>query len=207
MGRAGWLRVAAAAGCAALTCAFATALVASRVAAWRRWRRALAVVRDFEESFATPAERLQRVVNSLAIEMFAGLASEDASKVRMLLTCVDSLPDGYNTDADLPIPLLFLFHASLLNFTISNQFAQCGHANLLLFANFLAFLDSNGASLILLLLFFYLSGLFWVYLYMLYPRNKHMLYSGSFSEVGWCLMLISTVLVSVRRDREREIMC
>ncbi|KAM0857621.1 hypothetical protein ACQ4PT_048350 [Festuca glaucescens] len=26
--------------------------------------------------------------------MFAGLASEDASKVRMLLTCVDSLPDG-----------------------------------------------------------------------------------------------------------------
>ncbi|KAK1697066.1 hypothetical protein QYE76_013763 [Lolium multiflorum] len=162
MGRAGWLRVAAAAGCAALTCAFATALVARRVAAWRRWRRALAVVRDFEESFATPAERLQRVVNSLAIEMFAGLASEDASKVRMLLTCVDSLPDGYNTDADLPIPLLFFFHASLLNFMISNQFAQCGHANLLLFANFLAFLGSNGASLILLLLFFYLSGLFWV---------------------------------------------
>ncbi|CAM0955796.1 unnamed protein product [Alopecurus aequalis] len=90
MGRAGWLRVAAAAGCAAVTCAFATALVARRVAAWRRWRRAVAVLRDFEESFATPAERLQRVVNSLAIEMFAGLASEDASKVRMLLTCVDS---------------------------------------------------------------------------------------------------------------------
>ncbi|KAM0898898.1 hypothetical protein ACQ4PT_021651 [Festuca glaucescens] len=97
MGRAGWLRVAAAVGCAALTCAFATALVARRVAAWRRWRQALAVLRDFEESFATPEERLQRVVNSLAIEMFAGLASEDASKVRMLLTCVDSLPDGYLT--------------------------------------------------------------------------------------------------------------
>jgi hexokinase len=108
--------VAAAAGCAAVTCAFATALVSRRVAAWRRWRRALAVVRDFEERFATPAERLQRVVNSLAIEMFAGLASEDASKVRMLLTCVDSLPDGYNSDAHLPIPLLPFFHASLLNF-------------------------------------------------------------------------------------------
>ncbi|XP_020151586.1 hexokinase-10-like [Aegilops tauschii subsp. strangulata] len=94
MGGAGWLRVAAAAGCAAVTCALATAMVARRVVAWRRWLRAMAVLRDVEESFATPTERLQRVVNSLAVEMFAGLASEDASKVRMLLTCVDSLPDG-----------------------------------------------------------------------------------------------------------------
>ncbi|VAH06809.1 unnamed protein product [Triticum turgidum subsp. durum] len=68
-------------------------MVVQRVVAWRRWLRAMAVLRDVEESFATPTERLQRVVNSLAVEMFAGLASEDASKVRMLLTCVDSLPD------------------------------------------------------------------------------------------------------------------
>uniref|UniRef100_J3M6K4 Phosphotransferase n=1 Tax=Oryza brachyantha TaxID=4533 RepID=J3M6K4_ORYBR len=42
-----------------------------------------------------------RVVNSLAIEMFAGLASEGGSKVRMLLTCVDTLPDGYVSSCDM----------------------------------------------------------------------------------------------------------
>jgi len=85
MGRAQWLSVAV--GCAAaVTCAVAAALC--------RWNRAVEVVRGFEKGCATPTERLQRVVNSLAVEMFAGLASEDASKVRMLLTCVDKLPDG-----------------------------------------------------------------------------------------------------------------
>ncbi|XP_062231257.1 hexokinase-10-like isoform X1 [Phragmites australis] len=93
MGRAQLLR--AAVGCAAaVTCAAATALVARRAMARWRWSRAVAVVRGFEEGCATPTERLQRVVNSLAIEMFAGLASEGASKVRMLLTCVDELPNG-----------------------------------------------------------------------------------------------------------------
>lgn len=94
MGRAGWLRVAAV-GCAVVTCAFAAALAERRALARRRWCRAVEVLRDLEEGFATPTERLQRVVNSLSIEMFAGLASEGASKVRMLLTCVDALPDGY----------------------------------------------------------------------------------------------------------------
>nr|CAB3461662.1 unnamed protein product [Digitaria exilis] len=93
MGRAQWLSVAA--GCvAAVTCAVAATLVARRAAARCRWNRAVEVVRGFEEECATPTERLQRVVNSLAVEMFAGLASEGASKVRMLLTCVDELPDG-----------------------------------------------------------------------------------------------------------------
>ncbi|KAL6610080.1 hypothetical protein ACP70R_040049 [Stipagrostis hirtigluma subsp. patula] len=93
MGRGQWL--CAAVGCAAaVTCAVAAALVARRAAARWRWSRAVEVVREFEEGCATLTERLQRVVNSLAIEMFAGLASEDASKVRMLLTCVDALPDG-----------------------------------------------------------------------------------------------------------------
>ena len=93
MGRAQWLSVAV--GCAAaVTCAVAAALVARRASARCRWNRAVEVVRGFEKGCATPTEWLQRVVNSLAVEMFAGLASEDASKVRILLTCVDKLPDG-----------------------------------------------------------------------------------------------------------------
>lgn len=93
MGKAQWLSVAL--GCvAAVTCAVATTLVARRAVARYRWSRAVAVVRGFEEDCATPTERLQRIVNSLSVEMFAGLASEGASKVRMLLTCVDALPDG-----------------------------------------------------------------------------------------------------------------
>lgn len=71
----------------------------------------MAVLRDVEESFATPTERLQRVVNSLAIEMFAGLACEDASKVRMLLTCVDLLPDRY-----MPMPFLLFVPSSISRF-------------------------------------------------------------------------------------------
>ncbi|CAD6272281.1 unnamed protein product [Miscanthus lutarioriparius] len=93
MGKAQWLSVAL--GCvAAVTCVAATALVTRRAVARSRWSRAVAVVRGFEEDCATPTERLQRIVNSLSVEMFAGLASEGASKVRMLLTCVDALPDG-----------------------------------------------------------------------------------------------------------------
>ncbi|XP_052157135.1 hexokinase-10 [Oryza glaberrima] len=90
---AGWVRVAAV-GWAVAACAVAAGMVARRGAARVRWNRAVAVVRDLEERCATPAELLQRVVNSLAIEMFAGLASDGGSKVRMLLTCVDALPDG-----------------------------------------------------------------------------------------------------------------
>ncbi|TVU19142.1 hypothetical protein EJB05_35279, partial [Eragrostis curvula] len=93
MGRAQWLGVAVACA-AAVTCGVAATMVAQRTAAWRRWNRVVAVVRGLEEGCATPTERLQRVAHSLAIEMFAGLASEGASKVRMLLTCVDALPDG-----------------------------------------------------------------------------------------------------------------
>ncbi|GJN14209.1 hypothetical protein PR202_gb01002 [Eleusine coracana subsp. coracana] len=93
MGRGQWLGVAAVCA-AALACGVAATLVSRRTAARRRWNRAVAVVRELEEGCATPTERLRRVANSLAIEMFAGLASEGASKVRMLLTCVDALPDG-----------------------------------------------------------------------------------------------------------------
>ncbi|KAG8085343.1 hypothetical protein GUJ93_ZPchr0010g8763 [Zizania palustris] len=90
---AAWLRVAAV-GCAAVACAVAAEMAARRGMAWCRWYRAVEVVRDLEQRCATPTEQLQRVVNSLAVEMFAGLVTEGGSRVRMLLTCVDALPDG-----------------------------------------------------------------------------------------------------------------
>jgi hexokinase len=88
--------------------------VARGGAARVRWNRAVAVVRDLEERCATPAELLQRVVNSLAIEMFAGLASDGGSKVRMLLTCVDALPDGYVT-----LPRVRIMDGSSLSLSLS----------------------------------------------------------------------------------------
>jgi hexokinase len=89
-----------AAGCAAVTCAIAAALVARRASAHARWRRALALLREFEDGCATPTTRLRQVVDALVVEMHAGLASDGGSKLKMLLTYVDSLPTGYSS----PLP-------------------------------------------------------------------------------------------------------
>jgi hexokinase len=84
-----------AAGCAAATCAIAAALVARRASARSRWRRAVALLREFEEGCATPPARLRQVVDAMVVEMHAGLASDGGSKLKMLLTFVDALPTGY----------------------------------------------------------------------------------------------------------------
>uniref|UniRef100_A0ACD5WP86 Uncharacterized protein n=1 Tax=Avena sativa TaxID=4498 RepID=A0ACD5WP86_AVESA len=91
MGRAGF---GVAAGCAAATCAIAAVLVARRAAARARWRRAVALLREFEEGCATPPARLRQVVDAMVVEMHAGLASDGGSKLKMLLTFVDALPNG-----------------------------------------------------------------------------------------------------------------
>ncbi|KAM0905879.1 hypothetical protein ACQ4PT_017157 [Festuca glaucescens] len=91
MGRAGF---GVAAGCAAATCAIAAVLVARRTAARARWRRAVALLREFEEGCATPPARLRQVVDAMVVEMHAGLASDGGSKLKMLLTFVDALPNG-----------------------------------------------------------------------------------------------------------------
>ncbi|CAD5190432.1 unnamed protein product [Musa acuminata subsp. malaccensis] len=83
-----------AAACAVATCAIATVMVAHRVRSRRRWGRAVALVREFEEACATSVGRLRQVVDAMAVEMHAGLASEGGSKLRMLLTFIDNLPDG-----------------------------------------------------------------------------------------------------------------
>ncbi|MQM00700.1 hypothetical protein Taro_033442 [Colocasia esculenta] len=91
MGRVG---LAVAMGCAAATCSIAAVLVGRRVKSWRRWGRAVGVLREFEEGCATPIGRLRQVVDAMVVEMHAGLASDGGSKLKMLLTFVDRLPDG-----------------------------------------------------------------------------------------------------------------
>ncbi|XP_057955705.1 hexokinase-3 [Malania oleifera] len=83
-----------AASCAAATCAIAAILVAKRARSRRKWSKVVGVVREFEEACATPAARLRQVVDAMAVEMHAGLASEGGSKLKMLLTFVDNLPTG-----------------------------------------------------------------------------------------------------------------
>ncbi|KAK1291419.1 Hexokinase-3 [Acorus calamus] len=83
-----------AATCAVATCAIAAVLVGRRVKSRRRWERVVGVLREFEEGCSTPLARLRQVVDAMAVEMHAGLASDGGSKLKMLLTFVDSLPDG-----------------------------------------------------------------------------------------------------------------
>lgn len=81
--------------CAAATCAIAAILVGKRVRSRRKWRRVVGVLRDLEEVCETSVGRLRQVVDAMAVEMHAGLASEGGSKLKMLLTFVDKLPNGY----------------------------------------------------------------------------------------------------------------
>ncbi|CAM8916745.1 unnamed protein product [Rhodiola kirilowii] len=90
----GKLGLGIAAGCAAASCAIAAILVGRRVRSRRKWNRVVGVVRELEEGCETSFGRLRQVVDAMAVEMHAGLASEGGSKLKMLLTFVDSLPDG-----------------------------------------------------------------------------------------------------------------
>ena len=80
--------------CAAATCAIAAILVGKRVRSRRKWRRVVGVLKDLEEACETSVGRLKQVVDAMAVEMHAGLASEGGSKLKMLLTFVDKLPNG-----------------------------------------------------------------------------------------------------------------
>ena len=52
------------------------------------------MLKELEESCETTVGRLRQVVDAMAVEMHAGLASEGGSKLKMLLTFVDHLPTG-----------------------------------------------------------------------------------------------------------------
>ncbi|KAJ8446875.1 hypothetical protein Cgig2_016185 [Carnegiea gigantea] len=81
-------------GIAVVTCVVAAAVVGKRVKSRRKWMRVVALLNEFEEACATPVTRLRQVVDAMAVEMHAGLASEGGSKLKMLLTSVDKLPNG-----------------------------------------------------------------------------------------------------------------
>ncbi|KAL1555212.1 Hexokinase-3 [Salvia divinorum] len=91
MGKVG---VALAAGCAAAACVTAAVMVTRRMSRRRGWRRLVRVLEELEEGCATPVGRLRQVVDAMAVEMHAGLASEGGSKLKMLLTYVHNLPTG-----------------------------------------------------------------------------------------------------------------
>ncbi|XP_042957893.1 hexokinase-3-like isoform X4 [Carya illinoinensis] len=79
---------------AVAACAVASVMVGRRVRSRRKWRRVLGVLAELEERCATPVGKLKQVVDAMAVEMHAGLASEGGSKLKMLLTFVDRLPSG-----------------------------------------------------------------------------------------------------------------
>ncbi|GLT51042.1 hypothetical protein SLA2020_244890 [Shorea laevis] len=83
-----------AAGVAVVACAVATVMVGKRVRSRKKWRKVVGVLRELEEACETTVGRLRQVVDAMAVEMHAGLASEGGSKLKMLLTFVDKLPTG-----------------------------------------------------------------------------------------------------------------
>lgn len=52
------------------------------------------VMKEVEEGCEMRVERLRQIVDAMAVEMHAGLASEGGSKLKMLLTHVHNLPNG-----------------------------------------------------------------------------------------------------------------
>ncbi|KAK8619876.1 hypothetical protein V6N13_066376 [Hibiscus sabdariffa] len=81
-------------GVAVAACAVAALVVGRRVKSRRKWNRVVGVLKELEESCETTVGRLRQVVDAMAVEMHAGLASEGGSKLKMLLTFVDNLPSG-----------------------------------------------------------------------------------------------------------------
>ncbi|KAJ7959715.1 Phosphotransferase [Quillaja saponaria] len=79
---------------AVATCAVAAVVVGRRVRSRRKWKKIVGVFRELEEACDTSVARLKQVVDAMAVEMHAGLASEGGSKLKMLLTFVDNLPNG-----------------------------------------------------------------------------------------------------------------
>jgi hexokinase len=80
--------------CAAAACAAAAVVVAKRVKMRSQKKTARKILHEFQEACDTPLARLRQVVDAMAVEMHAGLVSEGGSKLKMLPTFVDRLPDG-----------------------------------------------------------------------------------------------------------------
>ncbi|TKY60826.1 Hexokinase-1 protein [Spatholobus suberectus] len=90
----GKVAVGAAVVCAAAVCAAAALVVRHRMISSRKWGRAMAILKEFEDKCGTPIVKLRQVADAMDVEMHAGLASEGGSKLNMLISFVDNLPTG-----------------------------------------------------------------------------------------------------------------
>ncbi|CAN8257595.1 unnamed protein product [Cochlearia groenlandica] len=80
--------------CAAAVCAATVFIVRRRIKSSGKWSRVIEILKVFEEDCATPLSKLRHVADAMTVEMHAGLASEDGSKLKMLISFVDNLPSG-----------------------------------------------------------------------------------------------------------------
>ncbi|KAK8608417.1 hypothetical protein V6N13_023841 [Hibiscus sabdariffa] len=80
--------------CGVAVAAAAAVVVHRRMKKSAKWVKAMEIVKDFEIKCSTPISRLRQVADAMIVEMHAGLASEGGSKLKMLVTYVDSLPTG-----------------------------------------------------------------------------------------------------------------
>ncbi|XP_068662288.1 hexokinase-3-like isoform X2 [Aristolochia californica] len=90
----GKLALGVAVGWAVVSCTIAGILVNRTARRRRKWSRVVRVLKEFEEGCSTSIGRLRQVVDGMAVEMHAGLASDGGSKLKMLLTFVENLPTG-----------------------------------------------------------------------------------------------------------------
>ncbi|XP_019448342.1 PREDICTED: hexokinase-1-like isoform X2 [Lupinus angustifolius] len=59
-----------------------------------KWGEVLRIVKEFDKQCGTPIQKLRQIGDAMEVEMHAGLASEGASKLKMLISFVDNLPTG-----------------------------------------------------------------------------------------------------------------
>ncbi|KNA07587.1 hypothetical protein SOVF_169560 [Spinacia oleracea] len=86
--------VGAAVVCTAAVCAAAAVLVRQRMKSSSKWGRVMAILKELDDNCGTPLGKLRQVADAMTVEMHAGLASEGASKLKMLISYVDNLPTG-----------------------------------------------------------------------------------------------------------------
>ncbi|CAM6098379.1 unnamed protein product [Calypogeia fissa] len=79
---------------AAVACAGAVVIVSRRIRERAQRSKCVKILDEFRQLCATPITRLQHVVDALVVEMHAGLASDGGSRLKMLPTFVDVLPNG-----------------------------------------------------------------------------------------------------------------
>ncbi|KAL2926300.1 Hexokinase-1 [Bienertia sinuspersici] len=79
---------------AAAICVAGGLIVSRRMKNGTNWSRTIEILRDFDEKCGTPIEKLKLVSDAMVDEMNAGLASDNNSRIKMLISYVDNLPTG-----------------------------------------------------------------------------------------------------------------